>query len=152
MFHLNISKDADDFLQLVGENITYAPIRESVKSELYEHILEGKKNYVEAGLDSNEAERKVLTDMGNPEQIAKDFNKVYKRKLDWKMLIIFILLIMTNALLTMTVALEKNNMQYISRNILYIVTGAFISIALYFIDYKKLQKFYIRYRASGNIS
>lgn len=147
-----MSKDVNDFLQLVSENIIYSPIRESVKSELYEHILEGKKNYIEAGLDSKEAEIKAVTDMGDPEQIAKDFNKVYKRKLDWKMLIIFILLIGTNALLTITVAVEKNSMEYISRNILYIVIGIIISIVLYFIDYKKLQKFYIRYRTFGNIS
>lgn len=131
---------------LVCNNIKYSPIRESVRNELCEHIIEGKEAYKKEGLNDKEAERKALIDMGTPEQISADFNKIYRRKLDWKMLIIFVLLVSINALLITTVAFEKNNMQYIIRNVSYIFVGIILSIAIYFINYKKIQKWAIRFR------
>ena len=140
---MNISKDSQEFLENICDNIKYSPIRESVKNELYEHILEGKKNYINMGVNNEEAEKLALEDLGAPNEISNSFNKVYKRKLDWKMLIIFILLTLINILLVTSVASEVGSKQYIYRNIAYIIIGFIISILLYFSNYKKMQKIYI---------
>ena len=91
-------------------------------------------------------------DMGNPESISTEFNKAYKRKLDWKMLLILALLLLINFLLFTTVAIEKNSIEYFYINIMYVAIGIIISIILYFINYKKSIKFYIRHRYLRSIS
>jgi len=144
---LSISKNVNHFLDLVCNNINYSPIRESVKSELFEHIMEEKENYLKEGLSNELAEKKAITNMGTPKQISENFNKIYRKKIDWKLLIIFILLIGINLLLTITVTIDSNNTNYIYRNLAYISTGIVTTIILFFVDYKKMQKFKIRIMA-----
>ena len=89
--------------------------------------------------------------MGNPEIIGKEFNKIYKRKLDWKLLIICTILIVINILLITTIAKEiDGSIPYIITNIGYIIVGAVISMLCYFIDYRKIQKASLRYRNVRN--
>lgn len=144
---MNISKDINNFLDLVCNSIKYSPIRESVRSELYEHIIEEKENYIKEGLSTELAEKRAITNMGTPKQISKNFNKIYRKKIDWKLLIIFILLIGINLLLTITIMIDSNNTNYIYKNVAYIFIGVIGTIILFFLDYKKIQKFKVRTRS-----
>lgn len=89
--------------------------------------------------------------MGKPEQISKDFNKVYKKIIDWKLLIIVLILTLINILLFNTVAKNiENNIPYIIKNGLFLILGVLFSILVYLIDYRKIQKFSLRCRNIGN--
>lgn len=146
---MNISKDINNFLDLVCNSIKYSPIREAVRSELYEHIIEEKENYIKEGLSTELAEKRVITNMGTPKQISENFNKIYRKKIDWKLLTIFILLIGINLLLTITIMIDSNNTNYIYKNVAYIFIGVIGTIILFFLDYKKIQKFKVRTRSLG---
>lgn len=89
MFHLQIK----EFLNTVCEQIKYKPIRNSISEELENHIEESKENYIEEGMQEEEAEEKAITQMGNAEEIGKNLNKIHKPKLNWKLLIILIVLL-----------------------------------------------------------
>ncbi len=139
------------FLDSVCNEIRCSQAKENIRQELYEHIIEEKNHNIESGIKDKEAELMAIKKMGNPEQISKEFNKIYKRKIDWKLLIIWLTLILTNCLLIGTVANNMdNNTQYIIRNILYIIVGIIMASIFYFIDYRKIQKFSLRYWNIGN--
>ena len=139
------------FLDSVCKNIKCTQIKENIRQELYEHILEEKNQNIENGIGNEKAEEMAIKKMGNPEKISKEFNKIYKRKIDWKLLIIWLILILTNCLLIITVASNiNNNIKYIMKNIAYIVLGIIVASICYFIDYKKIQKFSLRYRNIWN--
>lgn len=139
------------FLDSVCNQIRCPQAKEDIRQELYEHILEEKNHNIENGIKSEEAELMAIKKMGKPEKISKEFNKVYKRKIDWKLLIIWLTLMLINGLLIATTANHiENNTQYIIRNIVYITVGIIIASIFYFIDYRKIQKFSLRYRNIGN--
>lgn len=141
---MKIDNKTNNFLNSVCNKIKYAPVRNTIKNELLEHILEEKQNYIANGMTNEEAEQKAISNMGTAEEISNEFNKIYKRQLDWKLLIILMALIGINILLTLTVAMQKNNdISYILRNGIYIFVGIAISIILYFTNYKIIKKYYI---------
>lgn len=139
------------FLDSVCNDIKCSQAKEDIRQELYEHILEEKNHNLENGIKNEEAELIAIKKMGKPEQISKDFNKVYKKIIDWKLLIIVLILTLINILLFNTVAKNiENNIPYIIKNGLFLILGVLFSILVYLIDYRKIQKFSLRCRNIGN--
>lgn len=130
----------EEFIQTICDKIKYKPVRAEIKNELYEHIIEEKESYIKEGLTESEAEEKAIQNIGTPEEVSRGFNKIYKRKLDIKLLIIFVALIALNILLIVTNG-KSRDVSYICTNTAYIAIGIIISIGIYFVNYKKLQKF-----------
>ena len=134
----------NNFLNTVCDNIKYAPVRETIKTELKEHIIEEKQNYIDNGMNDLESEQKAISNMGSPDQISQSFNKIYRKKLDWKLLLIFIILTAINILLFVSISMKQNNdISYIVRNISYIFIGLVLSFFIYFFNYISLKKFSI---------
>ena len=135
-----------EFLNAVCEQIKYKPIRNSISEELENHIEESKENYIEEGMQEEEAEEKAIVQMGNAEEIGKKLNKIHKPKLDWKLLIILIILLGFGFLVAFTRAshivsdgYEMTNV--IERYLCALITGSIFSIFIYFIDYTKIMKY-----------
>ncbi|MCI9016559.1 MAG: FtsW/RodA/SpoVE family cell cycle protein [Clostridia bacterium] len=128
-----------DFLKIVCKQIKYIPAREEIKQELQEHMQEMKQEYINNGIQEKQAEQKVVLQMGKAEVIGKRLNKIHKPKLDWKLLILIVILIGYGLL----VAILKTNVNYnyIKNNIIYIILGSFISIGIYFFDYRRIKKY-----------
>lgn len=137
-----MNKKIQNFLDTTCNKIKYIPIREGIKNELYNHIIEGKDNYISNGLSEKEAEDKALEDIGNPEEISRDFNEIYKKKLDWKLLIILGLLLIINSILIITVFFKSNqDFTFIVRNISYILASIIISVGIYLGNYQNIKKY-----------
>mgnify|MGYP001625142557 CR=1 FL=1 len=108
------------FLDSVCNEIRYKPIRKDIAEELRNHINEIKQEYIDKGLESNQAEDKAVEQMGNPKEIGFKLNKIHKPRLDWKLLIIMIIVLGFSLLVSFTRA--KSN------------------VICYFVDYRKLIK------------
>ncbi len=132
-----------EFLNTVCEQIKYKPIRNSISEELENHIEESKENYIEEGMQKEEAEEKAITQMGNAEEIGKKLNKIHKPKLDWKLLIILIVLLGFGFLVAFTreTKIVSYKFDFIARYISSAIVGGILSIFIYFIDYTKIKKY-----------
>ena len=142
VFHLQIK----EFLNIVCEQIKYKPIRNSISEELKKHIEESKENYIKEGVDEKEAEEKAITQMGDAEEIGKSLNKIHKPKLDWKLLIILIVLLGFGFLVAFTrashiVSDEYDTANVIERYLCALIVGSIFSIFIYFVDYTKIMKY-----------
>lgn len=142
MFHLQIK----EFLNTVCEQIKYKPIRNSISEELENHIEESKENYIQEGLEEQEAEEKAIIQMGDAEEIGKKLNKIHKPKLDWRLLIILMVLLGFGFLVAFTRASNVLIDDYIedhliNRYIISLIAGSILSIFIYFIDYTKIMKY-----------
>lgn len=141
---METSKNINNFLNSICNNIKYSPIRESVRNELCEHLLEEKEHYIKSGFDNENAEIQAINNFGSPEEISTNFNKIYRRQLDWKLLVIYVLLISINILLTISIAINKNiDIEYTIRNTSYIIIGIVISFFLFFFNYQKFKTKYV---------
>lgn len=132
--------DIKNFLDKVCGEIKYRPVRKGICEELKSHIQEIKEEYTNKGIPENEAEEKAVSQMGVPEEIGKKLNKIHKPKLDWKLLLLMVILMGFGVF----VAILKQpimNENYIGSTIIYMTIGVILSIGIYFFDYKLLKKY-----------
>ena len=144
----------NEFLNSVCEQIKYKPIRNTISEELKNHIEDKKEELIENGQNEQEAEENAVEQMGDAKLIGKELNKVHKPRLDWKLLIILIILLVFGFLVSYIITLneETEMMKYIKQNvaeyittnymlkyIMYLTIGLVIGIAVYFYDYKRLK-------------
>lgn len=66
------------FLDEVTEQISYEPLRPSIRQELESHIQERIEDYKADGLTSGEAEDKALRGMGDAVAIGTDLNEIHR--------------------------------------------------------------------------
>ena len=132
--------DIKNFLDKVCGEIKYKPVRKGISEELKSHIQEIKEEYINKGISESEAEEKAVSQMGIPEEIGRKLNKIHKPKLDWKLLLLLIILMGFGVF----VAILKQpimNDNYIGSTIIYMTIGLILSIGIYFFDYKLLKKY-----------
>ena len=132
--------DIKNFLDKVCGEIKYRPVRKGICEELKSHIQEIEEEYTNKGIPENEAEEKAVLQMGAPEEIGRKLNKIHKPKLDWKLLLLMVILMGFGVF----VAILKQpimNENYIGSTIIYMTIGVILSIGIYFFDYKLLKKY-----------
>ena len=140
-----------EFLDYVCEQIKYQPIRKEIAEEMENHLLEAKEHYILEGMKENEAEEEAIKQMGDAKEIGKKLNKIHRPKLDWKLLVLTLILIAFGSLVTFTRAIncwdyvdDKGVVPYFASMSRYMVTllgGAVFSMIVYFFDYRKIFKF-----------
>lgn len=134
-----------EFLNSVCEQIKYKPIRESISEELKNHIEESKENYIKEGLEEKVAEEKAINQMGDAEEIGKRLNKIHRQKLDWKLVIIALILMCFGFLIAFTktcnITTEDTQINYMQKYLIFLLIGLILGVVIYFMDYKKLLNF-----------
>lgn len=136
--------DINSFLDSICNEIKYKPIRSEISEELKNHIEEIKQEYTDSGMENSEAENKAVEQMGNPKEIGVKLNKIHKPRLDWKLLIIMIIILGFSFLVTFTRAkfhiVQNNGIDVLTKYAMFIIIGIIFSVICYFLDYRKLIK------------
>ena len=136
-----------EFLDNVCEEIKYKPIRNEICEELKNHIEEKKENYIEEGFKEELAEEKATEQMGNAEIIGKKLNRIHRPKLDWKLLLIILIMVSFGFIIASTRANNYDMLEndiysnMISKYISCIILGLVFSFIIYYINYKKICKY-----------
>lgn len=133
------------FIENVCNQIKYKPIRKDIAKELIAHIMEVKEEYICNGITEEVAEEKAIVNMGNPEEIGKILNKVHKPRLDYKLLLISIILLIFGLIVSIIRATNLDvagiEGQSLKRFIVFTIFGFIFGLIIYFTDYKKLKKY-----------
>lgn len=134
-----------EFLNSVCEQIKYKPIREEISEEIECHINDLKEDFIKNGLQEQLAEEKAINQMGNAEEIGKQLNKIHKPKLDWKLLLIAVILLCFGFLVSFiktnyTMAFEEKT-NWMAKYLFFLIIGTILSIVIYFTDYRKILKY-----------
>ena len=141
MFHLQIK----DFLEKVCNEIKYKPIREEISKELENHIEESKEAYIHKGESEEIAINKAIADMGDAEVIGKTLNKIHKPKLDYKLIILLLILLCFTFLVvgikTTSHVFSEGEGPFFVKTIVYLIIGFILGLAIYFMDYTKIEKY-----------
>lgn len=135
-----------EFLDSVCEQIKYKPIRKNISEELQNHIEESKENYIKEGLEEQVAEEKAIKQMGEAQEIGKKLNKIHRPKLDWKLLLILMILLCFSGLVVLIksrndIELFGAEGESIKKFVTFVIIGIVVSIPIYFINYTKIKKY-----------
>ena len=144
----------NEFLNSVCEQIKYKPIRNIIAEELKYHIEDKKEELIEMGQNEEEAEKNAVEQMGDAEIIGKQLNKVHRTRLDWKLLIILVVLLIFGFVISYIITenehtemmqyMKEGVSEYITTNYMikyacFVVLGFLIGVIIYFCDYKKIK-------------
>lgn len=144
----------NEFLNSVCEQIKYKPIRNTIAEELKDHIEDKKEELIEMGQNEEEAEKNAVEQMGDAEIIGKELNKVHRPRLDWKLLIILVVLLIFGFVISYIITENEHTemMQYMKEGVSeYITTnymikyvcfvglGFAIGVIIYFYDYERIK-------------
>lgn len=135
-----------EFLDSVCEQIKYKPIRKNISEELQNHIEESKENYIKEGLEEQVAEEKAIKQMGEAQEIGKKLNKIHRPKLDWKLLLILMILLCFSGLVVLIksrndIELFGAEGESIKKFVMFVIIGMVVSIPIYFVNYTKIKKY-----------
>lgn len=135
-----------EFLNLICEEIKYKPIRNEIAQEIENHMEESKESFINDGITFEEAEKKAIEQMGNAEEIGKSLNKIHRPKLDWKLLIIVLIVLGFGILIITTkvkydTGLVNSEMDFIRKYISFLIIGSALSMCIYFLDYRRICKY-----------
>ena len=144
----------NEFLNSVCNQIKYKPIRNAISEELKNHIEDKKEELIEMGQNEEEAEKNAVEQMGDAEIIGKELNKVHRHRLDWKLLIILVVLLIFGFVISYIITenehteimqyMKEGVSEYITTNYMikyscFVAIGFGIGIIIYFCDYKKIK-------------
>lgn len=140
-----ILTENDRFQAYMNEVCTQISLRDAhqeIKLELMSHIQEGCDEYLSQGFSEDEAVIKAIAQMGDGTLIGKQMDKVHKPKPEWSILALSILFVSTGLL---ALYFMRNQglltASFFITGLLYTMLGMFITIGLYFFDYRKLEAY-----------
>ncbi|WP_462413577.1 FtsW/RodA/SpoVE family cell cycle protein [Neobacillus sp. Marseille-QA0830] len=129
----------ESFLQEVLLNIKSKEAKELVRKELTYHLKQAKSEMVAKGLPEEQAEETAVQNMGSPAKLGQHFNKLYRPKIDWILLSLFLIAIMMG-ILPQLHANDQYQGNFLMRQVIYIILGAAVAFITMRVDYRKTEK------------
>ena len=83
-----MNEQKERFLQKVTDHIQSKEARKAVANELGHHLQEAKLAWIQRGLTEDAAEEKAIAQMGSPDKLGQKFNKLYRPRVDWLLLLL----------------------------------------------------------------
>jgi cell division protein FtsW (lipid II flippase) len=137
-----LDKYIKGFMDTVCSQIRYKSIHKSISDELTDHICEQKSQYINQGLDEEEAVKKALQQMGDPVQVGKELDKAHRPRTEWSILSLAMLLAAIGGAVQYFLSTAgTGNYDGFSRFLLYAPVGIAAFVATYFFDYTILAKY-----------
>lgn len=87
-----ISHNFEDFLNKVTSRVKSKDAHNMIRKELNHHLKELSQTYQSNGLTGKDIEERVLQDMGNPYTLGDNLNRIHKPKMDWLLIVLFVIL------------------------------------------------------------
>lgn len=131
------------YLEEICSVIKCKEVHGEIKEEMKSHIEELSLEYIDNGYEKDEAYKLAIRDMGDSGEIGFKLNKVYEKKIEYKTLIIGILLalfgIVVNFLITSNLIQGYENQTV--KSIVHFLLGIGVFLGIYYFDYRKLEKY-----------
>lgn len=131
------------FLQQVMSHIRSKEAKKLVAMELDYHMEEAIKDWREKGLSEEEAEKRAVKQMGNPDTLGMKLNKLHRPKIDWNLLLLFALAIGLGFLPAVIAQHTgySSGYSFFYNKIKVITVGAVIVILFMLFDYRKVKSY-----------
>ena len=132
----------DEYIEEICSYVKFKKAHKEIRAEFLDHFEEKTEDFILEGMSEEEASEKALAEMGEADIIGKQLDDSHKPSPEWSILIITALFSILGVV-TVYLVLRNQEMYYSGiyvRNILFNVVGFVSMLALYFFDYKKLEK------------
>lgn len=129
----------DVFLKAVLEKVKYKKMHPYLAEELNDHIELLKEEFLEEGLSEEQAYKRAVEQMGEPNIVGESLHKVHKPKVEWSILLLIAALISIGILTLMVYANQSNDYSF-KRQIAFVILGCGVCLATYLMDYRHIER------------
>lgn len=133
-----MSDNKEHFLAEVIRHITSKEAKSLVRKELSYHLQQSKNALLAAGAGIEEADRKAVEQMGSPDELGRQLDKLHRPKIDWWLIGLFAAVLGLGFLPLR--GMHELPQYYVGRQAVHAGIGAIIAIAIMFSDYRKLER------------
>ncbi len=132
-----------EYCEEVSDQIRWKKVRPVISSEIENHLLDQRDEYMHYGLDEEIATDKAILQMGDPVQVGLELDKTHKPKPQWFCLGFVSLLIIIGVFLQYLTYTISNSSSLLSYDIEIGICIVSISVlfACYFLDFTILGKY-----------
>lgn len=82
----------EEFLSKVTSKVKSKEAHKMIKKELTNHLKELSQYYKNRGFSKEDADEKAIQEMGNPYTIGENLNPLHKPKMDWVLIVLFVII------------------------------------------------------------
>jgi len=136
-------KVVQNFLSCVCKQVRARAMHPEIREELLGHIEERTELLMLEGNAEEPAVQEAVKQMGAPEEIGKSLHLAHRPQLDWKLLVLLVLMTMIG--LFGALSIDNAGTEILSdfflRKLVFFGIGLILLIVLYFLDYRKLKKY-----------
>lgn len=116
--------------------------------ELNDHIELLKEDFLEEGLSEEQAYKRAVEQMGEPNIVGESLHKVHKPKVEWSILLLIVALISIGILTLMVYANQSSDYSF-KRQIVFVILGCGVCLVTYLMDYRNLERWSLALYAAG---
>ncbi|ADZ83040.1 FtsW/RodA/SpoVE family cell cycle protein [Cellulosilyticum lentocellum] len=136
----------DAFLKEVLEQVRYKRMHPQLAQELNDHIESLKETLMEEeGYTEDKAYEEAVRQMGESVEIGKSLHKMHKPRLEWPTVLLIVGLLGISLITMFTYeyyfSTYIQGASYLYKQFICIVIGAIGLIGMYFMDYKRIEKY-----------
>lgn len=128
-----------EFIQHVKGHIRNKEAHEAVEKELTYHLAKSKQAWQEKGYNDADAEQQAVSEMGNATNLGVSLNQIHQPKIDWLLVIPFVLAAMCSFLPLLPAQLSFQD--FIIRNVFIVIAGIAITVFLMRLDFRRLERY-----------
>ncbi|WP_078433677.1 FtsW/RodA/SpoVE family cell cycle protein [Metabacillus halosaccharovorans] len=144
------SSNFEEYLSKVTSKVKSKVAHGMIKKELSNHMEELSLSFQERGLSKKDADKKVIQEMGDPFTIGKNMNYLHKPKMDWLLIVLFVIL-SGISFLPLIGGVSVPSFSFIKNQIVWLVLAIFALIGFLFFDYRKLKNLWMYFYGGGLI-
>ena len=141
------SSKFEEFLNKVTSKVKSKEAHSMIKKELSNHIRGLSQSIQKRESSKEKAEEKAIQEMGNPYAIGENLNRIHKPKMDWILIVLFVILAGVGFLPLVGGIPELSF--FIGRQAIWSILAVLVLIGFLFFDYRKLKNLWMYFYASG---
>ncbi len=143
------------FIEKVLEPIKYQKMHSHIAKELEDHLELLKEDYTKRGVKEEAAYQKAIEEMGDAAVIGHSLHNIHKPRVEWSIVILIAVLTCISFIM-----LAMWNKHYLEssyaydvhiRQIIFIIMGSSFTSGVYFLDYRRFEKYSIIGWGIGNL-
>lgn len=89
----------NDYLNTACSQVKFTRAHKRIRKELEAHLEDQKQEYIDNGIDWEEAAKMAMQEMGDPIMVGQQLDEVHRPQMSWAMMGLAVILVMNIILL-----------------------------------------------------
>ncbi|WP_342488841.1 FtsW/RodA/SpoVE family cell cycle protein [Cytobacillus sp. FSL W7-1323] len=144
------SSKFEEYLSKVISQVKSKEAHSMIKKELSDHMEELSQSFQERGVSIKDADKKAMEEMGDPSTVGKNMNHLHKPRMDWLLIVLFVILAGIS-FLPLIGGFSVPSNSFMKKQVVWLVLAILALVGFLFFDYRKLKNLWMYFYGGGLI-